>query len=732
MNTYWALIKTDLKLAFRQNTVIFFSYIFPLVFLVAFAELMQANQGRTISYVVSMVLVLGILGNGLHGAGLRTVQDRERDIFRRMKTVPITPMPLLMASVVTGWVVYLPAVVLILGVANVFYGMDLPGRPVSLLILVSLGVIAFRAIGLIVASVVNTTQEGSIITQLLFLVMLLLSGATFPMAMLPDFAQMIAQFIPASYLVTGFQAVFLRNETIFASWQSIMALLGTFFLCMFLASKLFRWEKEERIPTKNKAWVAFTVIPFLVLGGIEVNSRNQIRKAELLWRDLQRGETTLITDAQIFTGDGEVIARGGILVRGGKIAEIYRGDAPSAESLEADVIDGSGKTVMPGLIDPLVHLVFPGGIPGNDAQFIPENYAKRALAGYLYSGVTAVSSATDPLDIALRLREQMESGARLGAEYFATGPLFTTEGGWGTHYLSTLPKNLQAVAEEQLIRRPNTSEQATSQATKLFDREVSGLNAVLVHGQAPYLYEGLDVSSLRALGDAARERSLPLVVMTGSSAEVFQAVEAGATIIMHGAYRDLLPDETIALLAERNVAYAPTLSLWDTAARILARDPNLFNDLLIAEVGPMPLLEATALSVNAGSFDKWARWLGDPVQNFLIARENAARCHAAGVPLLTATASGNPGLPHGPVIHREMQLLASAGIEPNAILRAATSNAARSLNLQGRMGRIAAGFEANLLIVNGSPLEQIESTTHISRVLYRGERIQRFELFEQD
>ena len=115
MKSYLALIKVDLKLAFRDKAVIFFNYLFPLIFFFVFAGLMRAERGGTISYVVSLVLVMGILGNGLFGAGLRAVQEREANILRRFKVAPISPAPLLVASLVSGWVIYIPIVLLVLG-----------------------------------------------------------------------------------------------------------------------------------------------------------------------------------------------------------------------------------------------------------------------------------------------------------------------------------------------------------------------------------------------------------------------------------------------------------------------------------------------------------------------------------------------------------------------------------------------------------------------------------------
>src|ERR1700680_3702833 len=101
MISYKALTTLDLKLALRQKAVIFFNYLFPLIFFFIFGQAMHAERGAAMTIVIAMVLIIGILGNGLFGAGIRAVQEREANILRRYKVTPISPAPLLLASVVT-------------------------------------------------------------------------------------------------------------------------------------------------------------------------------------------------------------------------------------------------------------------------------------------------------------------------------------------------------------------------------------------------------------------------------------------------------------------------------------------------------------------------------------------------------------------------------------------------------------------------------------------------------
>ena len=93
MNSYLAQTAINLKLTFRDRTVIFFNYLFPLVFFFIFAQLFHAEQGGAIIQVLTMVLNIGILGSGFFGAGIRAVQDREANILRRFKVAPISAAP---------------------------------------------------------------------------------------------------------------------------------------------------------------------------------------------------------------------------------------------------------------------------------------------------------------------------------------------------------------------------------------------------------------------------------------------------------------------------------------------------------------------------------------------------------------------------------------------------------------------------------------------------------------
>lgn len=265
MKTYLELIKIDLKLALRLRTVIFFNYLFPLFFFFGFGTAMSVGQSLDrVTWLITMSLTFGVLGSGLFGAGIRALQERELNILRRYKVTPITPSPLLIASMVTAWIVFIPFILVLLALAHYVYHMPWPQHMMSLLGFISLGLIAFRSIGLVIASVANNMQEGTILVQLLYFPMLILSGATIPAENLPKVMKVISKFIPATYYVEGIKNIIQQHRAV--SLEAAGALVLTTIVGFVVGMKLFRWEKEEKIKGSAKLWVAAALAPFLILG----------------------------------------------------------------------------------------------------------------------------------------------------------------------------------------------------------------------------------------------------------------------------------------------------------------------------------------------------------------------------------------------------------------------------------------------------------------------------------
>jgi len=602
MKAYKALIAIDLKLALRNRSVIFFNYLFPLAFFFIFGQAMHGERGAAMTIVISMVLIIGILGNGLMGAGIRAVQEREANILRRYKVTPITPAPLLAASVVTGWILYMPNVLLIFTLAHFVYGMPWPQSMGSVLIFVTVAIAGFRAIGLIIASVVNSMQESQLVVQLVYLPMLFLSGATFPLAMFPPWLFTVTQFLPATYLVIGIQGMLARNEGIVANIQPALALVLTAFVGLFIAYKLFRWEKGEKIRASAKLWLLAVLTPFLVLGFWQMHARTGIAKTKVLNRQIARGDTFLIRGARIIVGDGRVIENGSVLVRGGRIAGVYDGAGPDPKALKAEAIEAAGKTILPGLIDVHVHLGAPGGFSA-DMKYGAEKGMQRALAAYLYSGVTTVRSVGDLLDTILKVRSTVSSGEMLGSDLSTCGPLFTAAGGHGTEFFKGLPANARASLEKQSLRIPTSSGEARQQVDELKKQGVDCIKAILEAGAGGQVFNRLDTGLFNAVAQQAHADSLPLAVHTGDARDVADAVQAQADSIEHGSFRERIPDAVFEQMAKQGTFYDPTLSGGEAFKDFVAGKTDLLRRSLVQQVGPPELLRGTEEAMGSAQME---------------------------------------------------------------------------------------------------------------------------------
>ena len=114
------------------------------------------------------------------------------------------------------------------------------------------------------------------------------------------------------------------------------------------------------------------------------------------------------------------------------------------------------------------------------------------------------------------------------------------------------------------------------------------------------------------------------------------------------------------------------------------------------------------------------------------ANQNLLSAYKAGVMLIAGSDAGNMLVIHGPTIQHELALWVKAGVPPAVALQAATYNAARALKADKRLGLIAKGHEASLIVVEGDPVNDINSLDHIAGILFKGERVSRGNLLDQD
>jgi imidazolonepropionase-like amidohydrolase len=184
-------------------------------------------------------------------------------------------------------------------------------------------------------------------------------------------------------------------------------------------------------------------------------------------------------------------------------------------------------------------------------------------------------------------------------------------------------------------------------------------------------------------------------------------------------------------MAKQGTFYDPTLSVGEAFKDFAAGKTDLLKRSLVQQVGPPELLRGTEEALASADTEPIRKALSQYPIDMPIAIDNLKRAYEHGVLLVTGSDAGNFLVIHGPTVQHELQLWVQAGIPPAVALQAATLNAARLLRSENRIGAIRPGNDADLLVVDGNPLDDITATERISLVVFKGERVDRTELFNQ-
>ena len=267
MRNFATLTRMRIQLTLRNRMFLFFSVIMPFGFFFLYAGVFAKGHPAGVRFFLGPVVALAVMGS-FWGLSAALVMFREQGILRRFHVTPVTASDMLASSIVANYVLIFPTVLLQFVFARTIFHVTHFGDIFATFILISIGNIAFASLGLVVASVTNTMQETQVINQLIWLPLIFLSGATFPLAFLPQVVQKVSLFLPATYLVQGLRRTIFESAHI---WDhNVLISLGSLVcwavLTFFLSAQLFRWEPEVKVPRKAKLLVLATIVPFLLLG----------------------------------------------------------------------------------------------------------------------------------------------------------------------------------------------------------------------------------------------------------------------------------------------------------------------------------------------------------------------------------------------------------------------------------------------------------------------------------
>ena len=387
---------------------------------------------------------------------------------------------------------------------------------------------------------------------------------------------------------------------------------------------------------------------------------------------------------------------------------------------------------MPGLMNMHVHFHFaPGQAQRGDSREMLRDLNRTHLPAYLASGVTTVLDAATQVPVAREIRELLAEGVP-GPTVLTLGPAFTCPGG----YAEIDYKGVSTVADV---------EQRLDVVQSL---GAVGIKVMVERGFTPFgsSWPLHSAEILDAIASGARRRKLPIYVHATSEDEYRIAVDMGAHAIMHAPLSFLwggkLSDSLIERLAETGTYVVTTLSLMEAATTGSHRE-RLDDPLVQLTVPPAEM--ATARDPEADRFAARAaigygpRWIPQFLIGLIARRVWSERMildtvkrsqdmirhlHDAGVPIVVGT--DTPGTPyfqynfHGPTILREIELVAAAGLSPEEALAATTRIAAEMVGLSDEVGTVEIGKKADLLVLDGDPLEDLTALRSIRWTIKEG------------
>lgn len=249
MRGFWALSVAQFKLFYREPAAFFFTLVFPTLLLLLIGaiwgnEPTPAFSGEPFGAVDFAVpayagLILGTVG--LVGIPIATSSQRQHKVLRRFRATPMTPLTYFAADVLVALASALLGAALVVAVGVAVFGLRFAGSVPGAIAAFVLSALALFALGYVIASVASTDRTAQAIGQAVYFPMLFLSGATFPVALMPDWLRRISDPLPMTQVVELMQGAWF-GRGLGDMWGQVATLLAILAVGVVASALLFRWD----------------------------------------------------------------------------------------------------------------------------------------------------------------------------------------------------------------------------------------------------------------------------------------------------------------------------------------------------------------------------------------------------------------------------------------------------------------------------------------------------------
>ena len=389
-----------------------------------------------------------------------------------------------------------------------------------------------------------------------------------------------------------------------------------------------------------------------------------------------------IKAGRLIDGTGRVLENTVVLVKGERIAKVGKKDEIEIPE-GAEVIDATSKTLMPGMIDAHLHLRSDGGSRGDRAsRTVQESIGTLALKSYVHAkrgleaGFTTLRDAGSRAYVDVALRNAIDGGLLEGPRLKVSGEPITPTGGHADPTKRLAPwvslGELSGIADS-----PDEARKATRYQIKM------GADFIKISASLGAEIQEMSFEMMRAICEVAHWAGRRVAAHCSGGQAVTDALRAGVDSLEHGRF---LTEEQFEMMVERGVYLVPTLAPEGRAMEYgqekMGYDDRTWNWMVMA---------------NSKMYN------------------TVARAHKAGVKVATGSDAAMPGVRHGENAY-EVELLAKAGLTPMEAILAATQVASEVLDMADEVGTVEAGKFADLVVVDGDPLADIQVLQDLARI----------------
>ncbi len=407
-------------------------------------------------------------------------------------------------------------------------------------------------------------------------------------------------------------------------------------------------------------------------------------------------EDIIVDNVTLVDGTGQPEqARMSIGVDKGKITFVT--PTAVAPKVSGRHIDAAGKFLMPGMMD--VHIHLKGARGANKADPKGHEIGVQALASYLYSGVTTLYDAGNVPDFIFGLRAEERAGKILSPRIFATGYIATYPGSHG---------------DSGGLSIDNWTEDRPMLVKYLEEQKPDILKLTLEEhgwGTRP-LIPLLPLDLMQNIILEANRHGIRTTAHTSSELHAIEAIFAGIDSLAHPVIQGPITDEFAKLMGAKKTPMATTLTIGEGYSRLVEHPDYLDQPLYQASYSIAEIASLRTKTLAEWKARDWTWWMKLMTP---IAQENMRKIDAAGGVIAIGTDQTI-----GPAVHREMELLQSAGVPAAHIVTIATLNGAKHLGKDDILGSIEPGKLADMVLLSADPTLNISNAKAIVWVMKGG------------